>query len=313
MDCIKKLKVQSIRFKKNLLIMKHSIKFFAIAITTIIMSCNSNEKYVQDNIAMYSQTWDDIINQGNLELINNSNFTDSITLVMSPENIVGIEAFKAYYSNFVTGFSNVEFTMVDVFGQGDKIVKHWHFKGTHSGEFFGMPPTGKDVDLEGTTLVEMKDGKIAKEQDFFDNLTFMQQLGIASSPNNLTLIGNIYSSFAAGDVESVLANFDPNIVWNEAENFPYADGNPYIGPDAVVKGVFSRIGGDWDNFHLADLKLHDMSNNMVLATGRYRGTSKKSGKPLDAQMAHLWTLNNGKAVSFQQFVDTKGVAKTIGN
>ena len=60
-----------------------------------------------------------------------------------------------------------------------------------------------------------------------------------------------------------------------------------------------------------DLKLHDMSNNMVLATGRYQGTFKKNGKPLNVQMAHLWTLNNGKIASFQQFADTKGVADVI--
>jgi hypothetical protein len=105
---------------------------------------------------------------------------------------------------------------------------------------------------------------------------------------------------------------DPNIVWNEAEGFPYADGNPYIGPDAIVQGVFARLGSEWDNFHIADLKLHDMSNNMVLATGRYQGTYKKNGAPLDVPMAHLWTLKDAKIIGFQQYTNTKGVAKTIG-
>jgi len=292
--------------------MKNSIQLLGLALALLLSSCNSNEKHVQDNIAMYTKTWDEIINQGNLDLINDSNFDEGITLVMSPENIVGIEGFKAYYSNFVTGFSNVEFTIEDAFGQGDKIVKHWRFKGTNSGEFFGMAPTNKDVDVDGATLVVMKDGKIAQEQDFFDNLAFMQQLGIASSPDNVSTIQGAYNSFAAGDVESVLATFDPDIVWNEAENFPYADGNPYIGGDAVVSGVFARIGEEWDNFHLVNLKFHDMSNNMVLVTGRYQGTYKKNGKAMDVQMAHLWTLNNGKVVSFQQYADTKGVAKVIG-
>jgi steroid delta-isomerase-like uncharacterized protein len=67
---------------------------------------------------------------------------------------------------------------VDVFGQGDKIVKHWNFKGTHNGDFFGIPATGKIVDIDGVTLVQLKDGKIAQERDFLDNLELMQQLGI---------------------------------------------------------------------------------------------------------------------------------------
>jgi len=292
--------------------MKHSIQFLALALTFFLISCNSNEKHVQSNIEKYSNIWDDVINHDNLEAINDSNFDENVIMVSSPENIVGIEGFKAFYSNFVTGFSNKEFTIVDIFGQGDKLVKHWKFKGTNSGEFFGMPPTGKDVDIEGTTLVEMKDGKIAKEQDFFDNMVFMQQLGIASSPDNVSIVQSDYSAFAAGDVESVLATFDPNIVWNEAENFPYADGNPYVGGEAIVNGVFARLGEEWDGFHLTDLKFHDMSSNMVLVTGRYKGTYKKTGKAMDVQMAHLWTLNNGKVVAFQQFADTKGVANVTG-
>ena len=292
--------------------MKLSIKILGLALIILLSGCNSNEKHVQDNIAMYSNVWDEIINKGNLDAINETNFDTGITAVMSPENIVGIDAFKDYYSNFVNGFYNKEFTIVDIFGQGDKLVKHWRFKGINSGEFFGMTATGKDVNLEGTTLVEMKDGKIAKEQDFFDNTVFMQQLGMASDPGNVAIIEGAYNSFAAGDVNSVLASFDPNIVWNEAENFPYADGNPYIGGDAIVNGVFARIGAEWDNFQLTNLKLHDMSNNMVLVTGRYQGTYKKNGAALDVQMAHLWTLKDGKIVAFQQYADTKGVAKTIG-
>tara|TARA_B110000971_G_C19951802_1_gene473712 strand:+ start:1072 stop:1245 length:174 start_codon:yes stop_codon:yes gene_type:complete len=56
-------------------------------------------------------------------------------------------------------------------------VKHWNFKGTHTGDFFGIPATGKKVDIDGVNLVKMKDGKIAQEQDFMDNLLFNQQLG----------------------------------------------------------------------------------------------------------------------------------------
>ena len=90
----------------------------------------------------------------------------------------GLENFKNHYSNYITGFSDAEFVIIDAFGQGDKIVKHWRFKGTHDGEFFGVPATGKQVDISGVTLVKMKDGKIASEQDFMDFLAFYTQLGL---------------------------------------------------------------------------------------------------------------------------------------
>lgn len=286
--------------------MKNLIKSFLCLSVFIFTSCSNQD--VDKNIKMYSETWDEIINQGNLDLINETHFTSDITLVSNPENIVGIDNFKSYYSNFITGFSEPQFTIVDIFGQGDKMVKHWHFKGVHSGDFFGIPATGQTVDIEGTTLVKMKDGKIAQEQDFMDNMAFMQQLGIVSNPNNVNVINSIYEAFSKGDIEGVVSNFDPNIIWNEAEGNAYADGNPYVGPDAVVSGVFARVGSEWDNFRLVNLELHDMSNNQVLATLRYNGAYKATGKSIDAQVAHLWTLSNGKATGFQQYVDTKQLA-----
>ena len=266
---------------------------------------------VEKNIKMYSSTWDEIINTGNLDLINDTNFTDDVTLVTSSENVVGIEDFKDYYSNFVTGFSDVKFTIVDVFGQGDKLVKHWSFSGINSGEFFGMPATGKSVNVDGVTLVKMKDGKIAQEQDFMDNMVFLQQLGILSNPENVSIIDGLYKAFGEGDIPNVLAALDSNVVWNEAEGNAYADGNPYVGPDAVLNGVFARVGADHEYFNLANIELHNMSNNQVLATLRYQGKLKKNGVTFDAQVAHLWTLNDGKVVAFQQYVDTKKLNDAI--
>ena len=71
----------------------------------------------------------------------------------------------------IPGFSDAEFNIVDAFGQGDKLVKHWSFKGTHDGDFFGIPATGKKVDLIGTTMVLMKDGKFFKNKIFL-TITF---------------------------------------------------------------------------------------------------------------------------------------------
>ena len=282
--------------------MKNQIKILFLLTLITLTSCNSK---IDKDIEMYSHTWDEIINNQNLDFFNEENFDTNITLIMSPENVVGIDNVKDFYNNYLTGFSNIEFTIVDVFGQGDKIVKHWNFKGTHSGVFFGIPPTGKTVDVEGTTLVKMKDGKIAQEQDFMDNMVFMQQLGIVSSPENVGIIDNLYKAFDVGDIPTVLALLDDKVIWNEAEGNAYADGNPYIGPDAVLNGVFARVGGEWDGFKLVDVILHDMSNNQVLATLRYNGTYKKTNKVIDAQVAHHWTLSNGKVTAFQQHVDTK--------
>jgi predicted ester cyclase len=66
--------------------------------------------------------------------------------------------------------------MIDAFGQGDKLVNHWGFKGRYTGTFFGIAPTGNDLDLLGTTIVTLVDGKIAKEDDFFCTKSVIDQL-----------------------------------------------------------------------------------------------------------------------------------------
>ncbi|TVQ07136.1 MAG: DUF4440 domain-containing protein [Balneolaceae bacterium] len=128
---------------------------------------------------------------------------------------------------------------------------------------------------------------------------------VQSDNANVEIIRGLYDGFAAGDVPSVLAAMSPDIIWNEAENFPYADGNPYIGPDAVLNGVFVRIMDDFETFQLVDQTIYPAGENMVLATGRYIGTHKVTGKTLDAQKAHLWWIEDGKIIRFQQYADTK--------
>ncbi len=125
---------------------------------------------------------------------------------------------------------------------------------------------------------------------------------------NLELIDGLYKAFAVGDIPTVLAGMDPKIEWNEAEGNSLAKGNPYIGPDAVLNGVFIPLGEMYDGFILKNIKLHDMSNNQVLATLRYEATVKATGKKFDTQVAHLWTLKDGKIIAFQQYVDTKKLA-----
>lgn len=136
-------------------------------------------------------------------------------------------------------------------------------------------------------------------------------LGPLKSSDNIAVVDGLYQAFAKGDIPAALAPMASDIVWNEAESFPYADKNPYIGPDAVLNGVFARIGEEWEYWNLTDIQLHDMSNNMVLATLRYKAKHKKTGKVIDSQTAHLWTLKDGKITTFQQFTDTKQAAEAV--
>ena len=164
--------------------MKQIPVLFIVVLFSAITSCTSNQPTeisttdsVAANIKMYTHVWDEIINHGKLDMFNDSNFTKDVVMHENPDK-VGIDSARVYYANYLTGFSDIKFTIKDVFGQGNKIVKYWSFSGINTGTFFGMPATGKRVSIEGVTLVRMQNGKIAEERDFFDNLDLMRQLGL---------------------------------------------------------------------------------------------------------------------------------------
>ena len=131
------------------------------------------------------------------------------------------------------------------------------------------------------------------------------------SQQNVDLVRGIYAAFAAGDVPAVLGAMSADIEWNEAENFIYADGNPYRGPEAVLNGVFARIGAEWDGFAPIAEEILD-AGDAVVVLGRYRGTHRATGTELDAQLAHVWRVRDGKVVGFQQYTDTLQAARASG-
>jgi ketosteroid isomerase-like protein len=130
------------------------------------------------------------------------------------------------------------------------------------------------------------------------------------SAENVAVIKGIYDAFGAGDVGGVLGAMGPDIVWHEAENFPYADRNPYVGPQAVAEGVFGRCIGEWDGFNVQMTDLID-GGDRVVALGRYGGAYKTSGGAMNPQAVHVWTLKDGKAVAFQQYIDTLAVSRAM--
>ena len=130
-----------------------------------------------------------------------------------------------------------------------------------------------------------------------------------TAEKNIQVIDTLYNAFSTGDMPTVLGLMHPKIEWNEAESNSLASGNPYIGPDAILEGVFTALGAKHEYFGLQNVKIHGMYDNMVLATLRYDAKVKTTGKAYNAQAAHLWTLDNeGKITAFQQFVDTKKLA-----
>jgi ketosteroid isomerase-like protein len=134
----------------------------------------------------------------------------------------------------------------------------------------------------------------------------------AGAMGNVQIMKGGYEAFGRGDVPSVLAIFDPNIEWREAEGNPYKpDGKPWIGVDAVVQNLFMRLGSEWDDFTVTPVAFHD-AGDTVVAECRYTGVHKGTGKSIAAQACHVWKFSDGKVTSFQQYVDTGQMQDAMG-
>jgi ketosteroid isomerase-like protein len=118
---------------------------------------------------------------------------------------------------------------------------------------------------------------------------------------NKELIENLYSCFAVGDVPAVLGAMADDIRWAEADGFPLA--GTYVGPQAVLDGVFMRLGEIGDHFSVVP-EQYVADGDTVVMLGTYTWKHTATGEPASVKMAHVWTIRDGKIAAFQQHVDT---------
>lgn len=99
----------------------------------------------------------------------------------NPEgDIRGIEEAEQFATMFTNAFPDLSATVEDAVVEGDKAVTRVTIRGTHQGEVeeFG-PATGRQVEVSGITIHRIEGDKIAEEWNSYDNLSIMQQLGLA--------------------------------------------------------------------------------------------------------------------------------------
>jgi steroid delta-isomerase-like uncharacterized protein len=94
----------------------------------------------------------------------------------------GAGSFKHIVGMFRGAMPDVKLTIEDQIYTVDKVVHRWRLNGTDTGGVMGMPPSGKALEMTGTTTVRMKDGKIAERWANVDELGLLQQLGVVPPP-----------------------------------------------------------------------------------------------------------------------------------
>jgi predicted ester cyclase len=92
------------------------------------------------------------------------------------------EAWTKFLAGFVEGFPDLQITIEDAVGEGDLVAQRVHFSGTHTGEFQGLPATGRKVSFSGLELNRFADGRVTEHWFQLDALGLLQQLGLAVVP-----------------------------------------------------------------------------------------------------------------------------------
>jgi steroid delta-isomerase-like uncharacterized protein len=80
------------------------------------------------------------------------------------------------------GFPNIRWTLEEMVSEGDKVAARFTMRGTHEGPFFGVPPTGRDIEVQALNLYHLSEGKIAGERGHPDMLGLLGQIGALPEP-----------------------------------------------------------------------------------------------------------------------------------
>lgn len=128
--------------------------------------------------------------------------------------------------------------------------------------------------------------------------------------SNIDIVRAHYAASAQGNIDAMMAHVSPQVRWTEMAGFPCA--GTWVGPQAVAENVFAVLGRDWIGYRFELQSLIDGGEHIV-GVGSYRGTYRATGKDLQARVTHIWHLQNGKIVAFEQFTDTLLVRQAMGS
>jgi steroid delta-isomerase-like uncharacterized protein len=101
-----------------------------------------------------------------------------------PDQPEGPEGIKAVVSMFRGGMPDLRVVIDDMIAEGDKVAVRYTLEGTHEGELFGVPPTGRRISIESVTIERVSGGKIREHWRVTDTLDMMQQLGAMPTPEH---------------------------------------------------------------------------------------------------------------------------------
>ena len=135
----------------------------------------------EQNKAIVRRVFDEIVNKGHLAVADELLAADYVNHDF-PAPAPGAEGFKLVTTMFRSAFPDIVVTLEDEFADGDRVVTRGVFVGTHTGDFMGIPATGRAVSIKYLDIWRLENGKAKENWVQMDLLGLMQQLGVVPAP-----------------------------------------------------------------------------------------------------------------------------------
>lgn len=129
------------------------------------------------NKAIYRRYIQQVFNEGRVDLLDELLAPSYIFHEAPPGTLPGADGIKQVVSMFRAAFPDLEIIIDDQIAEGDQVCSRATTRGTHQGEIFGIPATGKVVTMTGMTIVRIIDNRIAESWVKNDVMSLMNQLG----------------------------------------------------------------------------------------------------------------------------------------
>ena len=133
------------------------------------------------NKRLIRRYFEEVFNESKLEVLDEIAAHDYIEHMPFPGHSQGIEGVRQRVTMIKDAF-DPRFTLEQIVAEGDKVVVMWSNRGTHQGEFFGVPPTHKTVVTRGIDIYVIRDGRMAEHWDVVDLLGTLMQIGAIPAP-----------------------------------------------------------------------------------------------------------------------------------
>ncbi|HWQ18413.1 MAG TPA: ester cyclase [Methanotrichaceae archaeon] len=133
---------------------------------------------LESNKALVRRFLEEVPGKGNLSVVDDLALPSLVLHVPLPEQTPGAEGMKDIAFVCRNAFPDMKITLEDMIAEGDRVACRFTTTGTNSGQFMGLPPTGRKISLSGIEIFRIEDGKIAEIWGQADLLGLMQQLGV---------------------------------------------------------------------------------------------------------------------------------------